>query len=64
MPWYRLVGVASDRTILRVEEAYCANDEQAEMLARGKLEGSGPAMVTVDIWETSRLVRRVQREKS
>ncbi len=62
MSYYRFVGVASDHSVVRVQEVYCDDDDRAEIVARGTLGASEAAIVAVEIWEGTRLVCRVQRE--
>lgn len=62
MAHYRLVGVASGGGIVLTQDVDCADDAQAETIARGTLESSPPEIIAVEARQGARLVCRVQRD--
>jgi hypothetical protein len=60
MPRYRFRFRTNGR-VLQVRQAECTDDEQAKVLAEGNLNAADRAIISVEVWQGTRLVRRIQR---
>jgi hypothetical protein len=58
---YYFTFVNSTHHIMRSQDGECEDDQQAEIFARDLLNATDPSIVSVEAWQRSRLVRRVQR---
>jgi hypothetical protein len=59
---YYFTYVTSTGHILRSSNGAFENDRQAEIFARRLVDSTDPSIVAVEVWERSRLVRRIGRD--
>lgn len=59
---YYFTFVTSTRRIMHSRDGEFDDDRQAEIFARGLLNAANRSIISVEAWQRSRLVRRVQRD--
>jgi hypothetical protein len=62
MQRYYFTFVNSTHHVMRARDGEFEDDGEAEIFARGLLNATDPSIISVEAWQRSRLVRRVQRD--